>query len=462
MIDPAELSVREDLDRLDNDEYLDYRRKFSAADVHSLCDALPLLCSTPRVLKHALRTALDTWERLSGEIDLDDLLAMSILREAQPNAFALMRQHVGVLRQSGSDLAARAKALAPLEAALSKLELEPQTRQAIDQIIRSVFDDGRPNKKPQGLSNNRDVDYWKRFLAVPTLTDAERDQLVLRVLEANDDDSLLNLLEDVERSDAVENLSRLIATDRLKRIFVPLVRRRSVEDPSQWREGDPPGLIPLWRMWQRRSEQGELDAATVLDEVRFALSESVPQNLYLAARIEQFFVVPSRQVHDMLWEAGVSRARDAKAYLRELVTTTFEGKPDALVRALKGASPPTLLWICWGIDRVRAGTMSGLPFPSWPNLAKTILEAAQLQPDVLLPQIAYLVARESVRLTDPESLVHQYEFSQEAAEILFGDANAVLDAFARCDLSQSSDNRPVDAMLVALRSRSSLSNLTTD
>ncbi len=66
-------------------------------------DALVALCSTPRTMKQSLRYCLDTWDRLAGEIDFDDVLVLSILRESAPDAVALIQSHIHYLRNRWTD-----------------------------------------------------------------------------------------------------------------------------------------------------------------------------------------------------------------------------------------------------------------------------------------------------------------------------------------------------------------------
>lgn len=452
VIDPAESSVRSVLDKLGQHERLEIRRAILGTGIHSLQDALPALCSTPRALKQALRSAFDTWTRLAGEIDVDDLIAMSILREAEPELFALVRQHVDALRGVGVARDDKRNARQAWDTAFAKMPLDDRTRRAISEVIKFVFSDQHAEIKPQGFVNMRHTDYWERFLAVPTLTEAEQDQNVLRVLIDDDDDALLQLLEDSERSDAVESFSRLLSTNRLRRLFVPLIKRRVGENPSAWSDGHPPGMVPLWRMWLRRSERGELKPADVLEEVRQALDVAVPASLYLAVHLEEYFVTAG-DAYDMLRDGHVSRAEEVKTYLRDLVVATFSGKADALADALVGARIPTLLWVCWGIDRVRARTMTGEPFPSWPALAATILEAARRRPIELIPQVACLVTRESMVFARHGQLAQKYEFDVAAAANLFGSVDAVFDVFEPHDAARWAGMGPVEAVFLGVRER---------
>jgi hypothetical protein len=60
--------------------------------------AISVLCQTPRQLKLALRHCHDVWASLKGEIDPDDVLTMAILRFAEPDIFALVRDNIPSLR----------------------------------------------------------------------------------------------------------------------------------------------------------------------------------------------------------------------------------------------------------------------------------------------------------------------------------------------------------------------------
>jgi hypothetical protein len=452
-IDPAHPRVRKELDKLGGQQNLEIRHAMFGKKIHSLHDALPVLCSTPRALKQALRSALDTWKRLAGEIDVDDLLAMSILREAEPEVFALVGEHVDALRGSGVSPDERRNAHQEWDVAFGKMALDDRRRRAVGELVKFVFNEQHAEEKPQGFRNARHTDYWERFLAVPTLSKPERDQDVLRVVLADDDEALLGLLEDAQRSDAVESFSRLLKTDRLRRLFVPLIKRRTVENPSRWPDGHPLGMMPLWRMWLRRSERGELKSVDVLEEIRKALDLAVPASLYLAVQIEQYFVIPGGGVHDMLRDGNGTRADEGKRYLRELVVATYSGKPEALANALVGAHLPTLLWVCWGLDRVRANEMTGEPFPSWSAMAVTILDAARLRPIELIPQIAVLVVRESTVFARGGNFAQQYDLDIAAASNLFGSVDVVLDVFEPQDRSRWSGMGPVEVVFAAVDER---------
>src|SRR5690606_29079515 len=125
------------------------------------------------------------------------------------------------------------------------------------------------------------------------------------------------------------------------------VERRAVEDPGMWPEGSPPGMIPLWRMWLRRSEQGKLPPEAVLGLLKQAYELTVPINLALAEHLEHYFALASSDVHNLLGESAARRT-EAYAYLRKLLVAQHVGEPERLAQALRRARPGTLLRLVWG------------------------------------------------------------------------------------------------------------------
>lgn len=161
----------------------------------------------------------------------------------------------------------------------------------------------------------------------------------------------------------------------------------------------------------------------------------------------------------MLPRGSGNLADDVKKYLRDLAVATYDGKPTSLSDALVGADPRTLLWVCWSLDRIRAGAMTSEPFPAWPKLAATILDAARLRPQELIPQLACLVARESSEVEERgkrarrDELVMRYDFDANAAATLFGSTESILDVFATQQPSKWPGDGPVQAVFAAVHPR---------
>jgi hypothetical protein len=448
LVDPASPKVRRQLG--DATESFDMRvvQSLIGPGVHGLPDALPTLCSTPRVLKSALRSCLDTWSRLRGEIDVDDVLVLSVLREAQPNAFALIEDHIPFLQgRLAKDY--EKKGEEAWEAALAALKVDENTRRAVKYIIGFAFDDDADAEKPQGVRHRNHADYWQRFLAVPRLSKTEQDQPILaRILKKGGaaDDDLLSLMEDDERALAVEDFGRLIENTRLEGLLVPLVERRAKERASEWPNRRPierpPGFRSLLRLWNVRVQQDGLSADAVWRELRRSYEIAVPRNLSLAVTLETALVASSR--HVFLGYGENSYRERAKEHLRRLLLDTFVGKAPDLVRTLDGAESYVLAWAAWGIERIQAGRLDEVPFADWKPFADTIVQAISVNRRIMLPQLASLVT-----VAVDGAFEARYAFSEDLAERLFGHPSAVMDLFRGEDRAGWTD-RNVLAVLAAV------------
>jgi hypothetical protein len=266
-------------------------------------------------------------------------------------------------------------------------------------------------------------------------------------MQASDDEILINLLEDPSRSQAVNDFRRLLPAERPVRLLLPLILRRSKESAAAWTRGDhdPPGLIVLWRLLLRQIESGELTGVAMLEHVKLALDLAIPENLALASSIEHHFVTLSGDVTQFFND---DQKAEAKTYLRGKLVSAYQGKAQQMAENLRGAEPPVLYWLCWGLDRARAKSFEGLPFEGWEQLAPTILEAARLNPGVMIPQLSVLLVKSSVsgmgRSTD-------YEFDSDLATRLFGKAGNLPDVFDKEEESQWPTSPWVQAAISGLK-----------
>lgn len=391
----------------------------------TVTDAAESLCRTPRSLKQALRRTLEAWEQLTGEIDFDDLLLMNLLREAAPRAFSLVHEHrdnLEVAFQEGAD-----KAFAEFEMTLVNLGIEPELVPAVTTIIKWVFRPERGEEKPQGLKIRR---YWERFLSEPELESQDRDQPVLRVLNSDDDEALLDLLEGPQ-SDHVERFK--LSNARLLRLMVPLVRRRNVEDPKTWPRGTgaPPGLLSLLRMLDRRGRYDGPSAREISVQLHQCFDAGIG-NLYLVERLSYWFL--SATGNDGLLyvpddKDGTALRTSAQEQLWSLLVNTYAGKPEALVHALHGAQPSVLYRIIWGALRIEQGKASGVPFANWKDLAPTVLAACPLEPTLILPQVAALITKKDGSSLHDGKTETQYRYDSEQSQALFPSEKELLRLF---------------------------------
>lgn len=432
-IDPADPAVRSKLDQVGEWQGQDLIRAFTGTSVTSINDALVQLCRYPRQMKQALRACLDTWKPLRGEIDFDDLLAMSLLKQASPDVFELFVSHVDDLRADVESQVGKGKELrATFRKQLESKSLNDTALTVITKILDSVFPESRSARhhKPQGFAVTHPRDYWQRFLARPELQEDERDQPILEMvlLEEADEhriDTIATLM-----ADSVRSAPTVVFCDIYWKFanVLPLldcVISRLTEQPSKsWGDSYPRPLVNIWNLLRGKYRSGDFDAAALFDLLTVKLEESVPKNLSLAVELEHWFATRTDDLPN--WTNHHDHQDLVQGFqrrLRELLTEHYGGHPDLLAATLAtGHKETLLLHACWGLDRIRRHEDSGTPMEEWDGFRDTILQAAKLDPTAVLPQLAWLICDESPT----------YRFSEERAERLF-ERDVVLDLFARHD-----------------------------
>lgn len=407
----------------------DDMRDTLANKTFSLPRAVVTLAGTPRTLKQGLRRVWEAWQRLAGEIDFDDLLLMCLLREAEPDVFALVRDNWSAVAGAGYSDDVRKKAKQNFdELRLGKAGLNAEVHESVKKILAVVFEDGKAEDTVQGIRHKR---YWKRFMAEPDIVEEDSDQVVLRALLGDKDDDVLDLLEGPQHA-IVERFARMLPADRLLNLFDQLVLRRVPEDPrpwfveGEWLTGHPPGMIPLWRMIGNRQRPDRPSRDRIANGVQRAFNAGI-SNLQFVHEVEYFFCSPKDHDGPINWdgsEEGKRLVAQSRTRLWELLVEHYAGKPSRLPLALKSARLCALEYLVWGSLRIERKQTKEVPFPNWDQLATAILDAARLDPVVVLPQLANLVCDS---LSTLEGL--RYVFNADRTRLLFGDETRVLKLF---------------------------------
>ena len=428
VLDPAEPSAREALSKLGRASRTPLMFGTSEPDSLGVGDAITELCATPRALKTALRTTDEAWSLLRGEIDLDDLLVMNILRAGDPDAFALVTKYVDDLRlihdSSYHRREQQAAAVDRWRRSVERLDCSEQRKRAVRGVSGFIF--GKSHEKPQGVAGVRHVDYWQRFLAEPELGEHERDQPVLCAIERGGDD-ILNILDDPQRAAALRTFYSSIAVWQIVALFGPYIQRVLHIIPVETDDSRLRGLWVLCDIWVELGRRGSLPVADADDQLFISLWRCAAVNPGLACAIEYHFVSRDGE-YDLL---GSERAMYLERHLRDCFFGQLVGRPGVLAESLRGQQSPTLLWLAWGLERVRANDTDGDPFKEWPGFAMSLLEAAVLDPESVIPQLAHLVVElKSNSRTSTGRMIEFYDFSAVKAEALFGSADCLLSLFS--------------------------------
>ncbi|MCK4874069.1 MAG: hypothetical protein KAS72_15205 [Phycisphaerales bacterium] len=370
--------------------------------------AVVLLLETPRALKSSLRVVLETWKQLAGEIDFDDVLVASVLREARPDVFALIDENIEVFRDEGwKPLASRTDKTDPnhVQHELDSLvESEPseRLRAAVHAVIAFLFPaisgtsrNARAEERPQGV---RRSDYWERYMATPGVSDNESDQAALRAIEAwqaGEDNDLVARVLDNSRAGRIEAFSRQLGRQNMCRLLKEVAHAVRHQPDVTWNaEHYAPGISNIWGICQRRPPPEDVLLATLLELTR----ELVPIHLPLAWNINWLFA-GDRQNNDAPEllnneEMRVTAWREVVSVLKASFSPDGE---DNLFAALRDGYPLVLYYVAWGPKQVHSGRREGEPFEGWAAFSDVLLSLAKKHPNVGVPVIAAFITRGGTR-----------------------------------------------------------------
>jgi hypothetical protein len=383
--------------------------------------ALALLCSTPRTLKQALRDCADFWDEYAGEIDFDHLLTISLLRFGQPAAFGVLFSLADRLRQSQKPSGPHAVQNNPwdeLSARLLDKVPDDRIRMAVTTVATDMFgpvDDD----VPQGFARTDGVDYWRRYLSRPQLTDGERDTPVLKAI-AESTDRIVELCLTKDGAPQVERLGARIEADQVVKLIDGFLDRLQGIEYPDWPDETPPGLMNVWHLALNRARKGRWPSGALLGVLCKHVRGAVPGNLALVEVLLYWFGTSESTAADLL------NPDERIAFRREFnqcFVQTFLAKPRALADALSTGPDFLLARLCWGIERVRRPDGS-LPFDDWEHFAPTVVEAAEMAPTTVLPQLSYLVTARSEVMRD-DGMDAAYRYDSVATRRLFGERDVL-------------------------------------
>lgn len=391
-------------------------------------EALGLLCETPRTLKQGLRLCKDAWDRLRGEVDFDDVLIVSLLRVAEPSVYGLINDSINELRFGvrGDDSKEQTRFSQELDLLLGK-DSTGKRKAAVIQLVELVFAGWKfPNankgkRKLQGFSAEH-TDYWGRYVGTTTVLPEETDQSLLEAVEAWRTDRsqrLVTLLVSGVRHSAVEAFAgKLIDSTVLPDLLRDVVAAEMERTPADWNHGvDPGSVTAVWRLLFRHGVPEDRVVAA-LDEL---LRRCLPRHLVLANSLLHLFVVKDPSVRPIVEDAGARKA--LRATFEDRFLESYADDPAALAESLRGATGGVLLWSLWGLDRVRAKAhLREIPFPRWTALRSAILEAAKLEPAVVMPHLLNLIVlSESIfpSAGDRPEMRERFTYLPEVAARLF-------------------------------------------
>lgn len=354
-------------------------------------EAFVQICRTPRILKLTMRTCWEAWQVLGGEIDLDDLFHACLLKAAEPEAFAFLCQHIGEIREPTRDKGVSVF-LDTHGAEISK---------GAKNVILKLFDSGSRDR-PQGFAKSHwHVDYWERFLTMRVVSDFESDQSAIDAVKkcagGNYKDCAARLANERQHG-SIEQFSFLLSYESVLALFKYIVRARIVEDAGQWVDSvghsDVPGIVPIWRMLRDHRDR-HIETAQA---VSLCVREALQSNFTVANSISHYFATNETQISNLLLPEEISAVQcDITSEISQYANRPAEH----LIGALRNAPEYNLYQLVWNYDRIRRGELAGEPFSGWVAFARCLLDAADLEPALMLEQILpFFTITRNKRLVD--------------------------------------------------------------
>jgi len=399
--------------------------------------AAAALLATPRLVKHALRQVVTAWERLHGEVDLDDLLVLAVLRHAAPEAFDFLLRNADRLRAASRPPAATADAerSAAYNAALREEWAALTAGVAWDapaarELVCFLFPGATQplterayhlqDLRRQGVQNDSPTDYFDRALAGELDPGEVADQDALRAIRGwvgNPDstDLACRVASDDRFAVVWASFGHLMPSDRF------LAFARQVIDLLVARAGPGPVGEVAWAALRRLGSELGTAEAVHRDWLIEAIEAVLPRNLGLAVDLYHDWT-EGRRFLAHPEERGAVRAAVVEAARRHFT----EAEPAVLLGAIHPARPYTLYQLVFPPDGTAPPSRFQEP-ADWAWFAPAVLAAAQADPGKMVPELAYLVSTRG----EPVRGQFQQVIHPERLEGLFGSSSPlVLDLLA--------------------------------
>ena len=405
-IDPWEREERDKRLRLSHDLGIILEIDSRDRKNYAPSTAILRLLSCPRLLKLVLRHTLDTWKTLHGEIDREDIFLVTLLRLAAPEAYRFIWDHLRQLRGASQGafptIHEREPAVKVREAFDQAVPPAPPWDKTAAYSLLGVLFPGIKDWSssslvpPQGIALAYPIDYWDRLHAGRIPTGEVHDQTVLNAIETWRADAAAPVHEGQTLPAALLNVAgfapildhfgnRLTGAEvrRLASALLELIRLQLGQQGPDVKFnllGSYPGYTVLWRLRHNKSVEGHWE--WLLGELRKLL----PLDLGLTNEL----------LHD--WqndaEIAVTRQMQDSELLRQFVQAVreeYENRPDLLVCVLEKSSPGSVARLVNNKGRQSELTLDS--YRDWQWLGQTLAEAVPRAPEIIVPQIAALLAK---------------------------------------------------------------------
>jgi hypothetical protein len=414
-----------------------------------LCEAAARLLRTPRALKQTLRRTLRVWERLRGEIDFDQLLAVNILRHAAPGAFDFLVRRWGRLsddpRQWSTDQqripGVRKQTEAEWDLACRNSDWDNRAARtlvifALPPAGEYLLEEGTTRQnRMQGLTDPR---YWQRAINEEIDPNEAKDQDILQDVREwlKTRQSSSPLVESLIKGGDYVAVWENLATTEFPTPGGPLLELadqvmasfRSPRGATITGMNEHPAFLALWRRANRTVPRGPESA----DWLRTQVSKAISNSLSLVNDLYYYWAsIPN----------GIVRVEDRPSIQERIYTLGHDHWKDG--NAIIQIAHPDQWYDFYQLVFPPGDREDGLsPYRGvnqWNWLAPILVDALERDPGFVAPKVACLVAQR----VDGEHLgTYRYRMSQEHLNGFFNSSSEkVLQLLAKGRDATAIENR---------------------
>ncbi len=411
-------------------------------------DNICRLVKTPRLLKIILRHCLNTWELLHGELDFDDLLVANVLRLAAPEAFDFILSNCNELRGLVEDglfknREERQKAVEKKwESVCSHVTWDTYAAKQLIQFLFYGWKDpdhmSRKNIAPQGFQLSTPTDYWDRFIRGELRTEDRRDQEVLRSIRLwdstpdgvhyRDKPLSVSLYEDKTFAALFEYFIRSIPDGHDYRgLFTQLFEYALNKYGAESEIDRIPcfmALLDNMRLCDTRTQYLS-DPQEHLRWVEDEITKSIPVSLQLANDIFMWFGVGYRGEYERAMKKSDSRLR---THVVSFAKNLFSNNPRKLLKTLSVRHANSCFVFLKHFHEREE--VAGFKASEWKWFAELMLDAAEIDPVIITPQLAHLIVTD----VQPSGVVGQ-TINDRIVNDLFGSSQEKLMSILAKDIS---------------------------
>jgi hypothetical protein len=237
---------------------------------------LPALAASPRTLKRILRRVVEAWPDLCGEVTIDDLINISVLREGAPEAFAFFRRNHRFFRTALKEHSVTESAKTKLKESLSEEWQQIVASHTFDArsaawLMKDIFPSSagitglfasHTIRHQSVQSERRGWIYARRLISETAFGDEISDQRLFELLsKAQSDDVMLSELaraitDSRFASDAFEEFAHALEFDRFLPLLSQVYRIIRERHGARLSRDDHPGFFAPWRLIMHNRPEG--------------------------------------------------------------------------------------------------------------------------------------------------------------------------------------------------------------